>query len=163
MENIRAAWEKNGFDDPEWVKKQPGWYKYHPVEEWCTWASNMWDDVPKFLDETFPGWESVSAEEQLYESIAKAPASTDRKEIEDICHRKVNEMFEHVDLVVEGEENLPDLDDCGSVLLRLLDRPGRQLRRLHRRARNGRVHFLLVGRGHADHTDAVRHHRVDLL
>ena len=45
---------------------------------------------------------------QLYESIAKAPASTDRKEIEDICHRKVNEMFEHVDLVVEGEENLPD-------------------------------------------------------
>jgi hypothetical protein len=69
LENIRSAWEEHGFDDPEWVKKQPGWYKYKPVEEWCDWASNMWDDVPRFLDETFPGWEAISAEEQLYESI----------------------------------------------------------------------------------------------
>ena len=69
FENIRNAWEENGFDDPEWVKKQPGWYKYHNVDEWCRWASNMWDDVPKFLDETFPGWEPVSAEEELYEEI----------------------------------------------------------------------------------------------
>ncbi len=69
LDNIRAAWEKHGFDDPEWVKKQPGWYKYHPVEAWCEWASNMWADVPKFLDETFPGWEAVSAEEELYEEI----------------------------------------------------------------------------------------------
>ena len=37
---------------------------------WCEWASNMWDDVPQFLDDTFPGWEPVSAEEQLYEDIA---------------------------------------------------------------------------------------------
>lgn len=29
----------------------------------------MWDDVPRFLDETFPGWQSVSAEEALYEDI----------------------------------------------------------------------------------------------
>jgi len=29
----------------------------------------MWDDVPRFLDETFPGWEPVSAEEELYEEI----------------------------------------------------------------------------------------------
>ena len=69
LENIRGAWEEHGFDDPEWVKNQPGWYKYQPVEEWCRWASNMWDDVPKFLDETFPGWEPVSAEEELYEDI----------------------------------------------------------------------------------------------
>ena len=69
LENIRKAWGENNFDDPEWVKKQPGWYKYHPVEEWCEWASNMWDDVPGFLDETFPGWEPVSAEEELYEEI----------------------------------------------------------------------------------------------
>ena len=69
LENIRNAWEEHGFDDPEWVKKQPGWYKYHNVEEWCKWASNMWDDIPKFLDETFPGWEPVSAEEELYEDI----------------------------------------------------------------------------------------------
>jgi len=69
LNNIRNAWEKNGFDDPDWVKKQPGWYKYSPVEEWCTWASNMWDDIPRYLDETFPGWERVSAEEMLYEEI----------------------------------------------------------------------------------------------
>ena len=69
LENLRGAWEEHGFDDPEWVKRQPRWYKYHPVQEWCRWASNMWDDVPTFLDETFPGWEPVSAEEALYEDI----------------------------------------------------------------------------------------------
>ena len=67
--DIRDAWEKNGFDDPEWVKKQPGWYRYHPVEEWCQWAVNMWNDVPSFLDNEFPGWEPVKAEEELYEDI----------------------------------------------------------------------------------------------
>jgi predicted RecB family nuclease len=29
----------------------------------------MWADVPGFLDETFPGWEAVEAEEKLYEEI----------------------------------------------------------------------------------------------
>ena len=69
LKDIRDAWEKYGFDDPEWINKQPGWYKYEPVDTWCEWAENMWDDVPAFLDETFPNWEIVSAEEMLYESI----------------------------------------------------------------------------------------------
>lgn len=69
LENIRKAWKENGFDDPEWVKNQPGWYKHAPVEEWCQWASNMWNEVPGFLDETFSEWETVEAEEMLYESI----------------------------------------------------------------------------------------------
>ncbi len=69
LDNIRAAWEKHGFGDPAWYEKMPGWYKHVPVEEWCEWATNMWDDVPGFLDKTFPGWETVSAEEQLYEEI----------------------------------------------------------------------------------------------
>ena len=69
LANIRDAWEKHGFGEPEWYEKMPGWYKHVPVEEWCTWANNMWDDVPGFLDETFPDWEPVSAEEQLYEEI----------------------------------------------------------------------------------------------
>ena len=69
IENIRSAWEEHGFDDPEWYEKQPGWYKHVPVDEWCQWANNMWDDVPSFLDKTFPGWEPVSAEEMLYEEI----------------------------------------------------------------------------------------------
>ena len=69
VENIREAWDKNGFDNPDWVERQPSWYKYVPVQEWCNWASNMWDEVPGFLDETFPGWEKVKAEEELYEPI----------------------------------------------------------------------------------------------
>jgi hypothetical protein len=69
LKDITDAWDKYGFDDPEWVKNQPGWYKYAPVETWCQWAENMWDEVPKFLDETFPGWEYVAAEEMLYEPI----------------------------------------------------------------------------------------------
>jgi len=69
LNDITSAWDKHGFDDPEWVKNQPGWYKYAPVETWCQWAENMWDEIPKFLDETFPGWEYVAAEEMLYEPI----------------------------------------------------------------------------------------------
>ena len=69
LSDIRAAWEKYGFDNPEWVEKQPGWYKYAPVETWCEWATNMWNEVPSFLNETFPGWECFKAEERLYESI----------------------------------------------------------------------------------------------
>tara|TARA_R110002060_G_C2108432_1_gene98039 strand:- start:114 stop:947 length:834 start_codon:yes stop_codon:yes gene_type:complete len=67
--DITSAWEKHGFDNPEWVEKQPGWYKYAPVETWCNWAENMWAEVPSFLDETFPGWQPVKAEEYLYEEI----------------------------------------------------------------------------------------------
>ena len=69
LTDIRGAWEKHGFDEPEWYEKMPGWYKHEPVDVWCEWAENMWNDVPNFLDETFPGWETVRAEEELYEEI----------------------------------------------------------------------------------------------
>jgi len=68
-DDIRKAWLEYGFDNQEWVKKQPGWYKYHHCDEWIEWANNMWDEVPSFLDSEFPGWETVKAEEQLYEEI----------------------------------------------------------------------------------------------
>lgn len=70
--DIRTAWKKYGFDDPEWISKQPDWYLKSSnvgVDKWCDWASNMWDEVPAFLDETFPGWECFEAEEMLYESV----------------------------------------------------------------------------------------------
>ena len=67
--DIRNAWNEHGFDDPDWVEKQPGWYKYHHCDEWVDWANNMWDDVPRFLDKEFPNWETVAAEEELYEEI----------------------------------------------------------------------------------------------
>jgi hypothetical protein len=69
LKDITTAWDKHGFGKKEWYEKMPGWYKHAPVEEWCEWAENMWDDVPKFLDETFPGWEPIKAEETLYEDI----------------------------------------------------------------------------------------------
>ena len=69
LKNIENAWKEHGFDDPEWVRKQPGWYKYHPLKTWMQWANNMWNDVPAFLDEKFAGWSVVEAEEELYEEI----------------------------------------------------------------------------------------------
>jgi len=69
LKDVTDAWETHGFDDPEWVKNQPGWYKYAPVDEWCRWAENMWNDIPAFLDKTFPDWEIVKAEEELREDI----------------------------------------------------------------------------------------------
>ncbi len=52
---IRDAWENNSFES---------------VEEWVQNALNIMEDLPAFLDETFPGWECVSAEEALYEAVA---------------------------------------------------------------------------------------------
>jgi hypothetical protein len=69
LTDITRAWEKHGFGDKEWYEKMPGWYKHVPVEEWCTWASNMWDDIPQFLDDEFPDWEVIKAEEKLFEPI----------------------------------------------------------------------------------------------
>ena len=67
--DIKDAWKKYGFDQPEWYSKQPGWYKHEPVEEWCRWAENMWGDVLSFLDKEFPGWSCFKAEDELYEPI----------------------------------------------------------------------------------------------
>ncbi len=78
LSELRHAWDKYGFDDPEWIARQPGWYLKSSnvgIDVWCKWAENMWDDVPAFLDETFPGWECFEAEEQLYESVDKRDVS----------------------------------------------------------------------------------------
>jgi hypothetical protein len=69
LTDIKNAWDEHGFGEPEWYEKMPGWYKHEPVETWCNWAENMWSEVPDFLDTTFPGWECVKAEEELYEPI----------------------------------------------------------------------------------------------
>ena len=69
LTDIKTAWKTHGFGDPEWYEKMPGWYKHVPVEEWCSWAENMWGEVPDYLDKTFPGWECFKAEEELYETV----------------------------------------------------------------------------------------------
>ena len=69
ISEFKEAWLAANFDDPEWVARQPGWYKHEPVDTWVEWANNMWNDVLTFLDTEFPGWEIHEAEEQLYEDI----------------------------------------------------------------------------------------------
>lgn len=73
IKNIKSAWKENGFEDPEWIDQQPGWYKHEPLDVWISWANSMWDDVPGFLDNTFEGWTTFEAEEQLYENIEHKP------------------------------------------------------------------------------------------
>lgn len=43
--------------------------KFPELEKWAQWASDCLNDVPAWMEETFPGWETVSAEEPLYEMI----------------------------------------------------------------------------------------------
>ena len=69
IEEFGKQWLDNNFDDPDWIARQPGWYKHEPFSVWAQWAVNMWDDVLPFLDKTFPGWEVHEAEEKLYESV----------------------------------------------------------------------------------------------
>ena len=51
---IVSAWEKKKFPD---------------VEKWAQWASDSLGEVPNFLETNFPGWETISAEEPLYENV----------------------------------------------------------------------------------------------
>ena len=32
LNDIVTAWEKHGFDQPDWVEKQPGWYNITPYK-----------------------------------------------------------------------------------------------------------------------------------
>lgn len=74
---LRAAWEEKGFDSKEYIKKQAdyraeqGWKPkpHHYIDEWVEWAKICLQDLPEFLDKNFPNWETVSAEEMLYEDI----------------------------------------------------------------------------------------------
>jgi len=77
LENeMTEEWIKCGFDSPEFIEQQTekaklqGWnYVHSPLSEWLVWAKNSINDIPEFLDNQFPGWELVSAEEPLYEPI----------------------------------------------------------------------------------------------
>jgi hypothetical protein len=54
IQAIDDAWANNGFEN---------------ADLWKLHALNILNDIPKFLDETFPGWECQSAEEMLYETV----------------------------------------------------------------------------------------------
>jgi len=73
---IKKAWLENMFDENQYVERQgllaesQGWtYKHNYLDDWLSWTEQTLKDVPVFLDENYPGWECVSAEEALYEQI----------------------------------------------------------------------------------------------
>lgn len=73
---IKSAWEEHGFDADDYIVLQSnrallqGWkYNHCKVEDWIEWAQTCLLALPDFLEENFPKWEIVAAEEKLYESI----------------------------------------------------------------------------------------------
>ena len=77
-QKIKDAWDEHGFDADDFIQLQTnraqlqGWkYKHNKIKDWLDWTDASLMSIPAFLDETFPGWEFVSAEDELYESIEK--------------------------------------------------------------------------------------------
>ena len=69
INEIDRYWDENQEAITEYINAN-GFCKYSPLrDQWKQIASDILDDVPRFLDETFPGWKGVKAEEDLYESI----------------------------------------------------------------------------------------------
>lgn len=72
---IREDWKNN----EELFTKGPfpSWapHGFGCVDDWIGMVSRICDDVPAYLDETFPGWECYAAEEPLYETIENQPIS----------------------------------------------------------------------------------------
>ena len=73
---IIQAWDEHGFDSNDYIILQTnratlqGWkYKHDNLNNWLMWAENSINALPDFLNNTFPGWEFVAAEDALYESI----------------------------------------------------------------------------------------------
>lgn len=73
---IKVAWDEHGFDSEDFIQLQTqraelqGWkYKHSNLKDWLQWAEASIKSVPDFLDQTFPDWQIVSAEEPLYESM----------------------------------------------------------------------------------------------
>lgn len=77
---IIKAWDEHGFDSEDFIQLQTqsaelqGWkYKHNKIKDWLDWSRVSLTSLTTFLDETFPDWEFVSAEEALYEEIPNMP------------------------------------------------------------------------------------------
>lgn len=76
VNNIKRSWSEHGFDSQDFVQLQTQkallqeWkYRHNHLNDWLKWAETSISRVPSFLDEEFPGWETVAAEEELMEEI----------------------------------------------------------------------------------------------
>lgn len=75
-QKIIEAWNEHGFDSEDFIvlqtarAKLQGWnYKHNKLNDWLQWAEASLLSVPDFMEENFPNWEVVAAEEALYEAI----------------------------------------------------------------------------------------------
>jgi hypothetical protein len=75
-EKIKVAWDEHGFDSEDFIQLQSqkaqlqGWkYKHNKLKDWLDWTAASLNSILSFMNETFPEWECVSAEEALYERI----------------------------------------------------------------------------------------------
>ena len=73
---IIECWDKKGYDSKDYIekitaqRKENGWkYEHEKLSQWLASAKNILEDFPQFMDNTFPGWIAVKAEEELYEEI----------------------------------------------------------------------------------------------
>ena len=67
LERIEKFWEERGYPD---VESWPEFSSAVPdLQYWLDCADAMLDSIPEFLEENFPGWEFVAAEELLKESM----------------------------------------------------------------------------------------------
>jgi len=71
LEEIKQKWIENDYEGEAFVEKmKPNkWYKNEPVAIWQGYAENTLREFPLFMQLTFPNWELVEAEHQLYEPI----------------------------------------------------------------------------------------------
>ena len=60
---------KASWIEAEKTSSVPG-FSFGEIESWISSFESILTAVPTFFDSTFPGWELVSAEEELYEPIA---------------------------------------------------------------------------------------------
>ena len=73
---IDARWKEKGYNTQEYVdliteeRKSNGWkYEHESIQDMQNSAATIVDDFQTFMDTTFPGWELISAEHQLYEKF----------------------------------------------------------------------------------------------
>ena len=73
---LDEIWDKGGYDTPEYIKgveedrASNGWkYTHESLDDYKSSAKNIIGDFELFMNETFPGWEPISAEVELYEPL----------------------------------------------------------------------------------------------
>ena len=73
--SIKDLWETKGYDSKEYINKvknsrsNPLNYKHETADDYIKSMNTILSDFPQWLDENFPDWELIKAEEELYEEI----------------------------------------------------------------------------------------------